>query len=156
MGSGGEGGGLIELVKAKGGGNPLKCIQCGSCTSACIVNALNEVFNPRMIVGSIARFNRFPNQNLWLCSTCCVCVDRCPQGVNPFSIITALRRISYERGEAPRKVIEMVETIKRTGLAFPLNEDIEKRRRLLGLPEIQINEDCLNEIRRIIEEAGFK
>ncbi|MGQ9691105.1 MAG: hypothetical protein ACUVQY_07590, partial [Thermoproteota archaeon] len=71
-------------------------------------------------------------------------------------IITALRRISYERGEAPRKVIEMVETIKRTGLAFPLNEDIEKRRRLLGLPEIQIDEDCLNEIKRIIEEAGFK
>jgi heterodisulfide reductase subunit C len=147
---------LISRLREKDAGDLLKCIQCGSCTSACIVNAVDEEFNPRRIIGLITRFNKLPDQDPWLCSTCSVCVERCPQSVNPLSIIMALRMIKYEDGnKLPDKVIEMIEQVKKTGLAFPLNPETRDKRVLLKLPEFGISEEGLNEIRNIISEAGF-
>lgn len=121
------------------------------------MNSVDAGFNPRKIIGSIARFNRFPNQNLWLCSTCSLCVERCPQAVNPLSIIIALRSILYENGNrVPEKLIEVIESIRETGLAFPPNDDARNRRRSLGLPEIKISDDGLNEVRRVLSEAGLR
>ncbi|MBO3798260.1 MAG: 4Fe-4S dicluster domain-containing protein [Thermoproteota archaeon] len=141
----------------KGAGNPLRCMQCGSCTSACPVNTIREDFNPRRMVGSIARFNRLPDQDPWLCSTCSLCTDRCPQAVNPFSIIMALRAVVYENGgEAPAGILRMVEQVRETGLALPLTPESLERRRLLGLPEVGLSSEGLSEVRRILSEAGFK
>lgn len=146
---------MIETLRKKGAGDPLKCIQCGSCTSACIVNVVEEAFNPRKIVGSIARFDKAPDQDPWLCSTCSLCVERCPQGVNPLSIIMALRMVKYENGNAPPDmVVRLVEQVKKTGLAFPLSENVKEKRRLLGLPELGLSEEGLGEIRKILSEAG--
>jgi len=147
----------MERLREKGAGNPLKCVQCGACTSACMVNLLEEGFNPRRIVGSIARFNRLPDQDPWLCSTCSLCTDRCPQGVDPFSIIMALRAVLYENGgNAPSRVLKMVEHVKETGFALPVSPESSSRRRLLGLPEARLSEESLSEVRRILSEEGFK
>lgn len=147
---------LISRLREKGAGDLLKCIQCGSCTSACIVNAVDEEFNPRRMIGLIIRFNKLLDHDPWLCSTCSLCVERCPQSVNPLSIIVALRIIGYEDGnKLPDKVVEMIEQVKKTGFAFPLNQEARDKRMLLGLPEFRISEEGLNEIRKIITEAGF-
>jgi heterodisulfide reductase subunit C len=147
----------MERLREKGAGNPLKCVQCGACTSACMVNLLEEGFNPRRIVGSIARFNRLPDQDPWLCSTCSLCTDRCPQGVDPFSIIMALRAVLYEnRGDAPSRVLKMVGHVKETGFALPVSPESSSRRKLLGLPEARLSEESLSEVRRILSEEGFK
>ncbi|MBO3800115.1 MAG: 4Fe-4S dicluster domain-containing protein [Candidatus Brockarchaeota archaeon] len=146
---------MINRLRERGAGNFLKCIQCGSCTSACIVNVVEEEFNPRKIIGSIVRFNKFPDQDPWLCSACLLCVERCPQGVNPFSIIVSLRTIRYENGNAlPNKVIELIEQVKKTGLAFSLSKEVEEKRKLLGLPGFGLSEEGLSEVRRILLEAG--
>ncbi len=148
---------MIETLRKKGAGNPLKCVQCGSCTSACPVTLIREDFNPRRIVGSIARFNRLPDQDPWLCSTCSLCSERCPQAVNPFSIIMVLRSVLYENGgEAPLSILKMVEQVRETGLAFPLTPESREKRRLLCLPEAGLSEQGLSEVRRILREAGFK
>lgn len=148
---------MIETLRKKGAGNPLKCVQCGSCTSACPVTLIREDFNPRRMVGSIARFNRLPEQDPWLCSTCSLCAERCPQAVNPFSIVIALRTVLYENGgEAPAIILRMVEQVRETGLAFPLTPESREKRRLLGLPETGLSGEGLNEVRRILSEAGFK
>ncbi|MBO3840227.1 MAG: 4Fe-4S dicluster domain-containing protein [Thermoproteota archaeon] len=146
---------MINRLREKGVGDLLKCIQCGSCTSTCIVNLVDEKFNPRRIIGSIIRLNRLPDQDPWLCSACSLCVERCPQGVNPFSIIVSLRTIRYENGNAlPNKVIELIEQVKKTGLAFPLSKEVKEKRKLLGLPEFGLSEEGLSEVRRILLEAG--
>lgn len=148
---------MIDRLREKGAGDLLKCIQCGSCVSACIVNVVEEKFNPRKIIGSIVRFNKLPDQDPWLCSSCSLCVERCPQGVNPLSIIMALRTIRYENGNVlPSKVVELVEQVKKTGLAFPLSKEVEEKRRLLGLPESKMSEEGVGEVRRILSEAGFQ
>lgn len=148
---------MMERLREKGAGNPLKCVQCGACTSACLVNLLEEGFNPRKIVGSIARFNGLPAQNPWLCSTCSLCTERCPQGVDPFSIIMALRAALYEdEGDAPGRILEMVEQVRKTGFALPVSPESNGRRRLLGLPEARLSEQSLSEVRRILSEEGFR
>ncbi|MCS7138601.1 MAG: 4Fe-4S dicluster domain-containing protein [Crenarchaeota archaeon] len=147
---------MISRLREKGAGDLLKCIQCGSCTSSCIVNTVYESFNPRRIIGSIVRFNKLPEQDPWLCSSCSKCVERCPQRVNPMSIIMALRMINYEDGNAfPSRVVEFVEQIKKSGLIFPLSKESNEKRRLLGLSELKIDEEGLNEVRKILSEAGF-
>jgi|GEM_PF-4760945 len=50
----------------------------------------------------------------------------------------------------------MVESVKKTGLAFSLDDAARDRRRLLGLPETKIGDEELNKIRKILSEAGFK
>ncbi|MEM2047906.1 MAG: 4Fe-4S dicluster domain-containing protein [Candidatus Jordarchaeales archaeon] len=146
---------MINRLREKGAGDLLKCIQCGSCTSACIVNLVDETFNPRKIISSIIRFNRLPDQDLWLCSTCSLCVERCPQGVNPLGVIMALRIIGCEDGNTlPPRVVELIEQVKKTGLAFPLSKEVEEKRKLLGLPEFGLREEGLSEVRRILSEAG--
>ncbi|MGB9718602.1 MAG: 4Fe-4S dicluster domain-containing protein [Thermoproteota archaeon] len=148
---------MIETLREKEAGNPLKCVQCGSCTSACPVNRIQEGFNPRRIVGSLSRFNRIPDQDPWLCSTCSLCSERCPQGVDPLSIILVLRAVLYENGgKAPEEVLKMVEQVKETGLAFPPTLESRERRRLLGLPDAGLGAEGLREVRRILSEAGFK
>ncbi|MEM3712678.1 MAG: 4Fe-4S dicluster domain-containing protein [Thermoproteota archaeon] len=147
---------MISRLREKDAGDLLKCIQCGTCTSSCIVNAVNEAFNPRRIIGSLARFNKLPEQDPWLCSSCSVCVERCPQRVNPLSVITALRIIKYEDDNAlPSRVAELVEQIKKTGFAFPLGREAYEKRRSLGLSELKIDEKGLSEVNRILSEAGF-
>lgn len=122
-----------------------------------MTNYLEEGFNPRRIIGSIARFNRLPDQNPWLCSTCSLCTDRCPQGVDPFSIIMVLRAVLYENGDnAPAKIVEMVKQVKKTGFALPVSPESNGRRRLLGLPEVRLSEESLSEVRRLLSEEGFR
>lgn len=145
----------MDVLKSRGAGNPLKCIQCGSCTSACIVNFFDGSFNPRRIVGSLAKFGKPPRQNIWLCSTCSLCVDRCPQNVNPFSIILVLRSLDVNNG-VPEQVSTMVKRVRETGLAFSLSKDIVERRRLLGLPEAKVSGKGLEEVRKILSEAGLE
>jgi len=145
---------LIEKLREKNAGGFLKCIQCGSCTSSCIVNVVDETFNPRMIIGSITRFGRLLSQDPWLCSACLKCVERCPQRVDPFSIMVALRLINYgDYGRLPNRVVEIIRQIKKTGFAFPINEEVREKRRILGLPEFEISEQGLNEIREILSEV---
>jgi hypothetical protein len=50
----------------------------------------------------------------------------------------------------------MIESVKKTGLAFSLDGAARDRRRLLGLPEAEIGEEELNKIRKILSEAGFE
>lgn len=148
--------GLISRIREKGVRDLLKCIQCGSCTSSCIVNMVDDSFNPRRIIGSIVKFNKLPKEDPWLCSSCSICVERCPQRVNPLSLLMALRVIKHEEGNAPpRRVIEFVEQIKKTGFAFPLRREASEKRRLLGLPEVEISENELSEVRKLLSEAGF-
>ncbi|MEM2940175.1 MAG: hypothetical protein QW304_01270 [Thermoproteota archaeon] len=68
----------------------------------------------------------------------------------------ASRSLLYRSGnKAPGKILEIVESVRKTGLAFPLDDDARDRRRLLGLPEAKISGKGLSEVRRVLSEAGF-
>jgi heterodisulfide reductase subunit C len=86
---------LQEQIEALPGGEHIhRCWQCGSCTNACTVNAVNPQFNPRfwiylVRVGMEAELLR-DKDIIWQCVSCNKCTYACPRDVNPEGVMKAL------------------------------------------------------------------
>lgn len=82
------------------------CIQCGKCTGGCPV-ARKTALNIRgliyqMLVESAVEVS--PLRELWDCTCCFNCVERCPKDVRPAELIIALRGQMVESGRIPDTV----------------------------------------------------
>ncbi len=82
-----------EIAALPGGEFIHRCWQCGSCTNACTVNALNPDFNPRYWIYLIRM--GFEDELLrdkdiiWQCVSCNKCTYACPRDVNPEGVMKA-------------------------------------------------------------------
>jgi len=148
---------LQEQIAALPGGEYIhRCWQCGSCTNACTVNALNPEFNPRFWIylvrmGLESELLR-DKDIIWQCVSCNKCTYACPRDVNPEGVMKALSHWLELKGHTPKSPsmvfdevfaeqvirhgkIEEGRTIqrffKRTGQALRQDWLIEMVRRLL-------------------------
>lgn len=83
-----------EVAALPGGENIHRCWQCGSCTNACTVNAVNPRFNPRYWIyltriGMESELLR-DKDIIWQCVSCNKCTYACPRDVNPEGVMKAL------------------------------------------------------------------
>jgi Fe-S oxidoreductase len=61
-------------------------------------------------------------EEIWACTTCNACVEACPVGIDPLSIIAEMRRyVVMEEGKAPVELNSMMTNIENNGApwAFP-------------------------------------
>lgn len=85
---------LQDEISALPGGEYIhRCWQCGSCTNACTVNALNPDFNPRhwiylIRMGFEAELLR-DKDIIWQCVSCNKCTYACPRDVVPEGVMKA-------------------------------------------------------------------
>ena len=82
------------------------CIQCGKCTGGCPV-ARKTVLNIRdliyqMLIEPEMEVNA--HQELWDCTCCFTCVERCPKDVRPAELIIGLRGQLVESGRIPETI----------------------------------------------------
>jgi Fe-S oxidoreductase len=82
------------------------CIQCGKCTGGCPV-ARKTVLNIRsliyqMLVEPDLEVNA--HEELWDCTCCFTCVERCPKDVRPAELIVSLRGQLVEGGRIPETI----------------------------------------------------
>lgn len=82
------------------------CIQCGKCTGGCPV-ARKTVLNIRgmiyhMLVEPELDLNA--HEELWDCTCCFTCVERCPKDVRPAELIIGLRGQLVESGRVPETI----------------------------------------------------
>jgi heterodisulfide reductase subunit C2 len=82
-----------EITALPGGANIHRCFQCGSCTNACTVNALNPDFNPRhwiylIRMGMEEELLR-DREIIWQCISCNKCTYICPRDVEPEGVMKA-------------------------------------------------------------------
>jgi len=83
-----------EIAALPGGEYIHRCWQCGSCTNACTVNAVNPDFNPRYWI-YLARLGMEEEllrdkDIIWQCVSCNKCTYACPRDVNPEGVMKAL------------------------------------------------------------------
>ena len=81
----------------------LGCIQCGKCTGGCPV-ARKTTLNIRGLIYQMmisGELDVDSHQELWDCSCCFNCVERCPKDVRPADLIIALRGELVESGRIP-------------------------------------------------------
>ena len=95
-----------EIAALPGGEHIHRCWQCGSCTNACTVNALNPDFNPRfwiylVRVGMESELLR-DKDIIWQCVSCNKCTYACPRDVNPEGVMKSLSHWLELKGHTPK------------------------------------------------------
>jgi heterodisulfide reductase subunit C len=98
---------LQEEIAALPGGEYIhRCWQCGSCTNACTVNALNPDFNPRYWIylirmGMESELLR-DKDIIWQCVSCHKCTHVCPRDVIPEGVMKATSHWLELKGHTPK------------------------------------------------------
>ena len=121
------------------------CTECGRCSSECPANITGKLLSPRSImmktrdrleeVGiNINKNKQFLDDNksllgdyikkeeIWACTTCNACVESCPIGIDPMSIILDIRRyMVMEESSAPNEINNMMTNIENNGAPWQFN-----------------------------------
>lgn len=126
--------------------NAYTCTECGRCTAECPANQTGKKLSPRKImmdtrdrleeVGeNINKNGKFKEdgkqllddyilrEELWACTTCNACVEACPVGIDPLSIIIDMRRyLVMEESAAPKELALAMTNIENNGAPWPYNQ----------------------------------
>lgn len=126
--------------------NSYTCTECGRCTAECPANQTGKKLSPRKImmdtrdrleeVGEIINTKGKYEDNgkqllddyilreeLWACTTCNACVEACPVGIDPLSIILDMRRyLVMEESAAPNELAIAMTNIENNGAPWPYNQ----------------------------------
>jgi heterodisulfide reductase subunit C len=95
-----------EIAALPGGEYIHRCWQCGSCTNACTVNAINPDFNPRywiylIRIGLEEELLR-DKDIIWQCVSCNKCTYACPRDVFPEGVMKATSHWLELKGHTPK------------------------------------------------------
>jgi heterodisulfide reductase subunit C len=95
-----------EIAALPGGEYIHRCWQCGSCTNACTVHALNADFNPRYWIylirmGMESELLR-DKDIIWQCVSCNKCTYACPRDVVPEAVMKATAHWLELKGHTPK------------------------------------------------------
>ncbi|GAB2770160.1 4Fe-4S dicluster domain-containing protein [Salinimicrobium soli] len=126
--------------------NAYTCTECGRCTSECPANNTGKLLSPRKImmdtrdrleeVGeNITKNGSFQpdgkqllddyilREEIWACTTCNMCVEACPVGIDPMSIIVEMRRyLMMEQSAGPSDLNNALSNIENNGAPWPYNQ----------------------------------
>jgi heterodisulfide reductase subunit C len=137
------------------------CDQCGKCPSACPVAGHIETFNPRQIVAkvSLGRMSELlESDEIWMCTSCQKCKERCPENISPYDLILILRNLAVRGGYPyPEGYDTFIDTVIESGSsqeprAQRTRADKACDRSALDLPEVEKPED-MEAFRKIVR--GF-
>ncbi|MBZ9650405.1 (Fe-S)-binding protein [Psychroflexus montanilacus] len=121
------------------------CTECGRCTSECPANQTGKKLSPRKIMmdtrdrleevgkqidkGEEVSTDKqllddyITREELWACTTCNACVDACPVGIDPLSIIMDMRQyLVMEQSAAPAELNNAMSNIENNSAPWPYNQ----------------------------------
>jgi len=91
-----------ERIKEISGANPLKCMKCGKCSATCPNFDAMDI-KPHQFVSYVQNGDieaLVNSKSLYECLSCFACVERCPRGVKPGTLIDAARQLVIrQRGQ---------------------------------------------------------
>ena len=127
--------------------NAYTCTECGRCTSECPAHQTGKKLSPRRImmatrdriedIGKNIDANKgefkedgkqllddyITREELWACTTCNACVEACPVGINPLSIIMDMRQyLVMEQSAAPSDLNNAMTNIENNAAPWPFNQ----------------------------------
>ncbi|MBD3157604.1 MAG: CoB--CoM heterodisulfide reductase subunit C [Candidatus Lokiarchaeota archaeon] len=154
--------GFIQEVVDAGANRIRTCMQCGTCSSVC-PSGRRTAFRTREIIRKALlglKDEVLSSPDLWLCTTCLTCLERCPRQIKVTDAIIIMRNMAADEGymlpghrKASKKLLE-------TGHAVPLDEANHEMRKELEIPEIpptvHQHEDALEDVKKIMKRTGFQ
>jgi Fe-S oxidoreductase len=119
---------IIDVIKASGGEAFKRCFECGLCDVVCPWNKVTSFSMRKIVREATFGLTDIESEEMWRCTTCGRCPQRCPRDVKQIESGVALRRIATEYGVFPASV-KPIRTISGSlvGQGNPLNEERAKR-----------------------------
>ncbi len=143
-----------EIMGESGGKNILKCFSCNTCTLSCPVRAVDDEYNPRSIIRLAilgAKDEVLSSTFIWLCSSCYLCYERCPQDVRITDLMDAIKNVAVKHGYLPDTYIGQIELLKDHGRLYEIGDFENKKRAKLELPVI---EEKSEDASKVLEVTG--
>jgi len=151
--------GAVRSILARA--NVSACIQCGRCTASCPA-ALPSALRARAVVGAVQDGDLaalLDRDDIWHCTTCFSCQDRCPKGVLVTQAILWLRAEAARRGRYPAAHATALAELSRGGNVFPLAPEVVAVRSQLSLPreppDVAHDAGALSAFLRLAEALGI-
>jgi Fe-S oxidoreductase len=117
---------IVEEVKTSGGDAAKFCYQCGLCDTVCPWNQVTT-FSMRKLIRE-ATFGLSETDEIWRCTTCGKCPQRCPRDVKIIEVMVSLRRMATEYGLFPPSVRPVrAVTVSLSDEGNPLGEERKAR-----------------------------
>jgi Fe-S oxidoreductase len=95
---------IIDVIKANGGDAFKRCFQCGLCDTVCPWNRVRTFSMRRIVREATFGLTDIESEEIWRCTTCGRCPQRCPRDVRQIESGVALRRIATEYQVFPKAV----------------------------------------------------
>lgn len=95
---------VIDEIKEAGGEAFRFCFQCGLCDVVCPWNRVRQFSMRRIIREATFGLTEIDGEDIWRCTTCGRCPERCPRGVKQIEVGMALRRVAAEYEVFPASV----------------------------------------------------
>jgi Fe-S oxidoreductase len=119
---------IVDGIKAKGGEAFKYCYQCGLCDTVCPWNRVRSFSMRKLVRQAAFGLTEIENEEIWRCTTCGRCPQRCPRGVGIIEVGMASRRIATEFDVFPNPVRPLRGvSASLLGEGNPLNEERNKR-----------------------------
>ncbi|MDY0294138.1 MAG: CoB--CoM heterodisulfide reductase subunit C [Candidatus Methanomethylophilaceae archaeon] len=152
---------FTKEIESRGGGQVLMCFQCGTCTASC-PSGKQTSFRTRklMRMAQLGLKDDIVNsEELWQCTTCYSCVERCPREVPIVDIIIALRNIAVDNGHMYDEHKKVATALSKYGHTVSINDNVKAQRKDLGLPEVPptvlANDKAKADLDKILKATGF-
>lgn len=128
----------------------------GGCPTAALTS-----FRVRVIIHKtllVLREVVLSGRDIWLCTVCYTCQERCPTGVDVTELMMALRNLASKADYAPNPFKAVVKSLYETGHEFPFTGFTRRLRSQVGLderPPLAINTpEALKEVQKLMEMVG--
>ena len=119
---------VIDEIKEAGGEAFKLCFQCGLCDTVCPWNRVRQFSIRKIIREATFGLTEIEGEDIWRCTTCGRCPQRCPRGVKQIEVGVSLRRVASEYEVFPTSV-RSARTARASLISEgnPLQEERKKR-----------------------------
>ncbi|NHJ24002.1 MAG: CoB--CoM heterodisulfide reductase subunit C [Candidatus Lokiarchaeota archaeon] len=142
------------------------CINCGTCTGGC-PSGRRTAYRTRSAIRRALTGDEsvLKDIDIWLCSTCYYCYERCPRNIPVTDMIIKLRNIAVEEGHILDSHFVLANKIfYETGHGVPATGDNNKQwrdlRESIGLPPlpptVHMHPEAVKECQELMKSVGFR
>ena len=139
------------------------CIQCGTCSGGCPSGRRTALSTRKIIRKALLNMEEvLKDRDIWMCTTCYTCFERCPRSVPITDIIIKIRNLAVRKGNFLEAHKQLSHILIETGHGVPLGNADNKWAKLrvsYGLPTLppttHMHPEDIQEIAVLVKETNF-
>lgn len=152
---------FTQMFKDAGAETVEHCFQCGTCSGSCPSGRRTPYKIRQIVRKSLMGMKEavISDPNLWMCTTCYTCQERCPRSVEIVDIIKLARNEAAKAGYMSPSHKATGLYVSKSGHGVPINAATKELRKRIGLDELppttHTYPEALKEVQNIIKDTGF-